>query len=135
MQRLYSPTQVGAGSFLGGPFAVVYLLWANFSTLKEESRARATLVYGVLFNIVVLAVLPFLPEKFPNLLIPIIYMVIARMIAEKMQMSKTAIAASPDYDFESGWKVVGLSVLFLGLFFAVALVWLLGLDYFGIATL
>jgi uncharacterized membrane protein YkvI len=133
MNRLFSPNQVGIGSFVGGPFAAVYLLWSNFRALGNASAARATLLWGIVFIVALLAILPFLPEKFPNLLIPVIYTVIARLIAERFQMTKRQIAQSEQFDFQSNWLVAGLSVLCLAIFFLVGVILLLALDALGIA--
>jgi hypothetical protein len=132
---LYSPNQVGAGSFVGGPFAVVYLLWANFRALGEAGRARATFFWGAIFVVVIFLIVPFLPEKFPNMVIPVAYTVVARLVADRHQMSKQAIAASGRHEFQSSWKVLGLSIALLAAFFAVIMIWLLALDYFHVITL
>ncbi len=134
-RSLYSPTQVAVGSFVGGPMAAVYFLWENYVALENRSGARATLIWGTVFVVALLAILPFLPDKFPNLVIPIVYMVIARQIAEKGQMSKQQIQASENYTFQSGWRVFGLSVLLLAIFAAVTVGWLLGLDAAGVIRL
>jgi len=112
VKRLYSPNQIGGGSFLGGPFAAVYFVWANFRALGEQGRAAAAMLWGVVFVLVILAVLPFLPEKFPNIVVPVIYSVAARLVAENYQLKKQAIADSDQYDFQSTWKVVGLALAF-----------------------
>ncbi len=135
MEKLYSPNQIGGGSFLGGPFAAVYFVWANFRALGEQGRAAGAMLWGVVFVLVILAVLPFLPEKFPNIVIPAIYSVGARLLAENYQLKKQAIADSDQYDFQSSWKVVGLALLFLAAFFIVAMIWLFALDYFHVITL
>jgi hypothetical protein len=135
VQSLYSPNQIGGGSFLGGPFAAVYFIWANFRALGEPSRAAAAMFWGVVFVVVILLTLPFLPEKFPNIIIPAVYSVAARLIAENYQLKKQAIADSDQYDFQSTWKVVGLALAFLAAFFVVALIWLFALDYFHVITL
>ena len=40
MKIIYSPYQVFAGAFFGGPIAAVYLVWKNFEALGKESLAR-----------------------------------------------------------------------------------------------
>lgn len=129
--RLFSPNQIGAGSFLGGPFAAVYFLWSNFTALGKPGAARATLLWGGLFTALTLAVLPFLPEKFPNMLIPLTYTVAARMVAEKNQLSKQAIAQSQEFDFQPIGTVVGLSIGSLVAMLVVIFVWFLVLDHYG----
>jgi hypothetical protein len=43
---IYSPKQVLAGSFLGGPIALVYFLRTNFKTLGNQSAATQTVIWG-----------------------------------------------------------------------------------------
>jgi hypothetical protein len=133
--KLYSTNQVGAASFVGGPFGVVYVLWRNFEALGRSSSATQALVLGGLFVAVVFAVLPLLPEKFPNYVIPLAYSLTARVLAEKYQMSKQAIADSEQYEFHSNWHVFGISVAFLIAFMAIAVLWVFGLDHLGLIKL
>lgn len=133
--RVFSPMQVFAGSFLGGPAAAVYFLWRNFLSLEKGREARLTLLWGIVFNIAVLGSLPFLPQRFPNYVIPLAYCLAARVVVETLQFKKDAIASSSRFAFESGWRVAGIGVLFL---VATVVVWitvLFPLAYFGIINL
>ena len=73
-----------------------------------------------------------LPEKFPNYVLPIAYMVVARQIADKYQLSKEAIANSDQFTFVSNWAVVGIAIGLLLAFFAVAVVEFIGLAQLGV---
>jgi hypothetical protein len=110
--RMYSPTQVACGT-LGGPIGLIHFLHANFVALGQARRARLTLVYGALGLLGLLILLPILPDKFPSSPFTIAYILIARQVAENMQMTKAAIAASPHHTFHSGWRVFGLGMLCL----------------------
>jgi len=89
--RLYTPAQVMVGSFVGGPFAAVYMLWMNFRALGEEAAARRTLIWGAVFVVAVFAVLPMLPANFPNYVMPVIYSLGARLVAERFHLTKQAL--------------------------------------------
>ena len=110
---VYSPTQISWGSFLGGPAAAVYFLWKNFLTLGNEAAARNTLLWGSVFCGALVVILPFVPEKFPNFLLPVAYSIGAQQLAQNFQLPTQAIAKSEQYGFMSGWKVFGQAVLFL----------------------
>lgn len=110
---IYSPKQVSAGSFLGGPIAAVYFLRRNFQALGNPDAARRTLWWGIVFNIAVAAVIPFLPDRFPNYVLPLAYSWAAYGIAASKQLSKETIASSPEFSFESNWRVVGIAIVFL----------------------
>jgi hypothetical protein len=91
--------------------------------------------WGVLFNIVLIAVMPFLPERFPNYVLPLAYSWAARGIAASKQITKETIASSPEFSFQSNWRVVGLSVVFLLGTLALWLAILFVLAYLHIGNL
>jgi hypothetical protein len=132
MIRLYSPNQVACAAFFGGPLATVYVLWRNFRSLGNFPSETQSLIWGALFILALLGILPFLPEKFPNLVIPITYTIAARQMAETYQLSKQAIRESEQYRFHSNWNVFGISVGFLLVFFVLAVALLFGLAALGI---
>jgi hypothetical protein len=109
--RLYTPGQIRAGSFLGGPIAAAYLLRENFRALNRGPEARATVVWGVAFVVGLMALLPFLPTRFPNYLIPILYSIAAGSVADKWQLQKQAIVDSGGYQIQSNWRVFGMALL------------------------
>ena len=110
---IYTPKQVCAGSFLGGPVALVYFLRNNFKKLGNNAAAAQTLLWGFLFNIAILASIPFLPKNFPHYVIPLAYSLAAQGIANAKQMKKESIETSLQFCFHSDWRVFGLSVAFL----------------------
>jgi hypothetical protein len=133
--KIYSPVQIACGAFFGGPGAMVFALKKNFDALDNKAGSKNTMVFGSLFIVVLFLVLPFLPESFPNYVLPIAYTISARQIAEKNQMTKQAISDSSQYGFRSNWNVVGISIGFLLAFLVLFVVWMLGLAALGIVKL
>jgi uncharacterized membrane protein YdbT with pleckstrin-like domain len=88
-----------------------------------------------LLTVVLLLILPFLPDQFPRAALPIAYSFAARAVASQTQMSKEAIAASDQYALQSFWNALGVSVVGLVVFVVIVLAWLLGLDRYGIVSL
>lgn len=107
--RLYSPTQVACGT-LGGPVGLVYFLSANFSAMGNSHLARRTILLGIVFIAALLVILPLLPAKTPSAPFTVAYILVARYVSEKFQMTKQAIADSPRHDFHSNWRVLGLAL-------------------------
>jgi hypothetical protein len=135
MKPIYSPRQISAISFLGGPIAAVYFLRHNFLALGNPVAAAHTLWWGIGFNIALIAALPFLPKHAPHIFIPLMYSLVALSIADAKQMKKESIAASTEFCFQSSWKVFGLGIAFLiGTFLFYFLVFL-ALTYFNIIKL
>jgi hypothetical protein len=131
-QKIYSPNQVMAGALLGGPMAMVYLLWKNFQVLENPHGMRQILIWGSIFIIMMIAFAPLLPANWPDYVLPILYSLGARSLAESFQMSKQAIGESQDYEFQSIWNVVAVSVVFLLAMIAFTLVLFLGLAAIGL---
>jgi hypothetical protein len=111
--KLYTPAQIRAGSFLGGPIAAAYLLRGNFLVLDRGPEARTTVVWGVVFVAGLMALLPFLPTRFPNLIVPLLYSIAAGSVADKWQLQKQAIVDSGKYQIQSNWRVFGMALLFM----------------------
>lgn len=129
---LYSPLQIRVGAFVGGPLTAIYLLKSNFDNLQDASRAKKTLIFGLVLSALLVLTLPALPERFPRFVIPLAYVWTAGYIAETFQRSKAAIAASPEFDFESNWKVVAASLAGMVLFLLVAIGYILAMNAAGL---
>lgn len=131
---LYSPTQAAVGAFLGGPIGLIYFVRANFVALEKLALAKKTTIFGVVLILVLLALLPVLPENFPSIVITIGYVLIARHVVEGYQLKKENIENSERYDFQSNWKVFGLGIVCLILSTVVIMVPLLLMAHFGIVS-
>ncbi|WP_426358650.1 hypothetical protein ACPUVO_00025 [Pseudocolwellia sp. HL-MZ19] len=108
--NVYSPTQIACGALVGGPVGLIYFLMTNFSSLNNNEGKRNTLYAGVAL---IIALLSILPDDFPSAPFTVVYVVIARAVAEKHQITKKAIIESEQYQFESNWKVFGISLICL----------------------
>ena len=132
-QLVYSPAQAAFGSFLGGPLASVVFLRRNFQALGNYGAEKKTVLFGAIILLALIGILPFLPDKFPKMAIPIATIVVTRIIVEKNQFTKQSIVESDSLAFKSNWRVLWVSLLCLVSFLAVAMAVMFGLDYLGIA--
>lgn len=108
---LYSPAQAACGTLLGGPVGLIYFLHANFKALGNRRQQTTTLVAGLVLLLALIAVLPLLPENVPSAPFTIAYVLVARLVVERQQLTKQAIIDSPQHDFHSNWRVAGLGLL------------------------
>jgi hypothetical protein len=131
-QKVYSPNQVMAGSLLGGPMAMVYVLWKNFQTLENPHGMQQILFWGSIFIIALLLFSPLLPNSWLDFVIPLAYPLAARSLAESFQMSKQAIADSQTYEFQSVRNVIAVSIVFMAAMFVVAFAWFMVLVAVGV---
>ena len=132
VKRLYSPLQIGAGAFLGGPLAGTQMLWSNFVSLGKDREAKLTLAIGLSVTICLLVLATFLPvDHTPTMLIPLILALAARFLSEIYQLKKEAIAASSEYVFQSEWRVALNTLLSLLVTVAFAFLIVLILSALG----
>jgi hypothetical protein len=122
-RKIYSPNQVLAAAFLGGPIAMVYVLWKNFQTLENPHGMHQILFWGSIFIIVLMLFSPLLPNSWLDFVIPFAYPFAAWSLAGSFQMSKQAIADSQAYEFQSAWNVIAVSMVFLVAMVVVAFTW------------
>jgi hypothetical protein len=131
ISRVYSPVQIACGSLLGGPVAAVYFLRANFLVLGKSLEAMQTLVWGIVFNIMLLSLLLVFQNNLPGLLIPLAYSYAAQFIAMKYQLPYEAIDKSAQYTFQSNWRVVRISFIIAVLYTIVLMAIIYSLDSLG----
>jgi hypothetical protein len=131
-QKIYSPLQVLAAAFLGGPMAMVYVLWKNFQTLENHHGMQQILIWGSIFIIALMLFSPLLPNSWLDFVIPFAYPLAAWSLAESFQMSKHAIADSQTYEFQSAWNVITVSFIFLAAMVIVAFTWFTTLVALGV---
>jgi len=110
--KIYSPIQVACGT-IGGPIGLIYFLHCNFSTLGNDRFKKNTLIYGGLFLLALIIALPFLPDEISSTPFTVLYIVTAKLVAEKYQMTKSAIIESDDFEFHSNWRVFLFGILCL----------------------
>lgn len=131
MVKVYTPTQVACGALVGGPIGLVYFLWANFKSLMQESKAKNTLLIGIVAVVFFVFTLPFIPDGIPSSVSTVVYILIGKFVAERMQMTKDDIFASENHDFFSNWRVFGLGLVCLAGSTIVILVPIFTLVYVG----
>jgi hypothetical protein len=131
-KKIYSPNQVLAAAFLGGPIAMVYVLWKNFQTLENPHGTHQILFWGSIFVIALMVFSPLLPNSWLDFVIPFAYPLAAWSLAESYQMTKQAIADSQTYEFQSAWNVIAVSMIFLVAMIVVAFTWFFALVAAGV---
>jgi len=132
VQKVYSPTQGWAGTFLGGPLVGTYFLRTNFVAIGNPRRSRQATVWGIALSAIILLALPFLPERTPGYILPIAYSMTVRLIIERTQFTKNQIASSDKLAFHSNWRVLGVGLLGLVVFLILGVAEFLLLPTLGL---
>lgn len=114
--KLYSPIQGGLGTVLGGPLAGAYFIKSNFDAMDDSISSRKTVIWGTVINLLFLLSLPFIPVQIPRYIIPAIYSFIIWIVIAKMQLTVEKIVSSPNFESQSNWKVLGISLLVLPIY-------------------
>ncbi len=109
-RKVYSPNQSALGGFLGGVLAPIYFIRENFIALEDDEAVSQTTIYGGLFALIFFLITPFIPENFPNMVIPIATVICTRLFIERSQFTKEDIINDERLEFHSNWRVffVGL---------------------------
>ena len=132
---MYSPAQISLGTYLGGPLAAMYFLKSNFDALSKPDESKRIVIICILVTIALLAILPFLPKKFPNMIIPLMYLLPVIWVNKKYQLTKQAIQESEIYNFQSNWKTLWMSILWMFLFLIPAFIIIIILNSIGVVKI
>ena len=133
--KVYSPTQAALGALLGGPIASTYFIKQNFSTLNKEQAIKSTLLIGGIIVFILLATIPFTPDEFPNIAIPLITVISTRLIIEKFQFTKANIVENENLNFHSNWKVLSIGIISMLIFFILATAVIFMTEMLGLSNL
>jgi len=122
--KLYSTKQVGAGTFLFGPLAAMFYLRHNFSVLERRNMVQKVVAGSLIYTFVLAIVIYFLPESFPDTIIPAINLAVVLSIMQSNGMKNADLLAA-GHSIQ-GWGkalAVGLAgfVLFIAVFLGMAL--------------
>lgn len=115
--KMYSPVQVFLGACFFGPITMIYFLWQNFKTLGKAKEAKYTVIYGIVFILIFIGTLQFIPKAIPGYVLQVVYSLVALQVANSLQMTKEEIEAATNYGFQSYWRVLAYG---LGLYLAWA---------------
>jgi len=110
---VYSPGQGYAAAWLGGPLIGIHILAVNFKALNKQADGKPYVIAAIVFTFLLIFGCPFLPDKFPNYILPLAYSFAFRQVIEKQQFTKEKIRSSPELAFQSNWKVFGFSLISL----------------------
>ena len=116
--KVYSPMQSAVGAFLGGPVAIILFVGMNFKALDEAEQYRNVL-WGTLGGTVLLYLLVLMLPSSSGMSLSGGLAVLAYLMVKQNQFSKEDILESEDYEFQSGWRVFGVSLLALILSMAI----------------
>lgn len=109
---LYSTSQIFVGTFLGSPLAGTWLLVKNLDVLGRGGEVAKTWGIGIGATALLLTLASFLPENFPNSVLPIAAGFGFRALAEGMFGAVLGAHKSAGGKFFSWWRVVGIGLLF-----------------------
>ena len=121
---LYSPRQIFVASFLGSPIAAAWFIHRNFMTLGNESRALRTLWLGLAATAAVIVVALYLPNRFPNAVLPLAYSIAIYQYALFLFKGAYNKHLTEGGRKGSWWVVIGVGLLAVlalaGVAFAIA---------------
>jgi len=101
--KLFSVGQITLATFIGMPVAGCLLLAQNYKCLGKITAAWQTLALGVALTIILFFIGFWLPENFPNAVLPMIYTIAMRQLLKYLQGD--AIAAYEAQGKKGSWVV------------------------------
>jgi peptidoglycan/LPS O-acetylase OafA/YrhL len=117
--RLFSPQQIGVATFLGAPVAGAFFLSQNYRQLGNTGAGTQSLVWGLLGTILLMIVSFFLPENFPNSVIPIGCTFGMLYAAKHLQGPAVEQHTVRGGRLGSWWTVVGVGLLSFAIICAI----------------
>jgi len=128
-QKIYTTKEIRVGTFLGGPLVAGYLLAENFKAFNEPGKAKNAWIFSILFTVILFSSIFLIPasNKFPEIVLPLIYSWIAYGLAQHYQGASISSYINSGEIAFSWWRLVGISLLGC----AVTVVLLFGVIYFS----
>ena len=111
--RLYTSGQVAYATFLGAPIAGCWLLAANYRALGNAPAAKRALIAGALATVGIFTLAFFLPDNFPNTVLPIAYTFGLHAYAKQLQGTALAAHFSAGGLRHTHGRAVGIALVFL----------------------
>lgn len=111
--KIYTEKAIQSGTFLGGPLVAGYFMAENFKTFGDFKNAKKTWIIAILSTIVIFGLIFFIPEniKIPNVIFPLIYMMIAGYLTKKYQEQKINEHLKNGGEKFNGWRTAGVSLI------------------------
>lgn len=126
---LYSPGQIFAASFIGSPLAAGWFFSRNYRAFGKDRSAGQALWLGLAATALVFAIAFVLPEKFPNIALPLGYSYGIYYYAKSIFGPSFGKHVASGGSKGSSWVVAGVSILCLAAamaaVFGVVFAWLM----------
>lgn len=135
MKKIYTAKQMMLGSFFGGPIAAIYFLKIGFDAIGRQDFAKRSLSIGIPIMFAYIALLPYIPEGVPSYAISIFYAIPVMVLSKDYFFTKMQIEQSTEFNFQSSWKVFGISLLTACLFTVIAVACFYVFESIGFITL
>ena len=135
IKKMYSPTQVAVGTFVGGPLTIAFLMGANFNALGRSDLKTKTWLWVLAGTVLMVTISMFLPSNIGGIPVSGALAVLAYQLTNSKQLSKVDIETAIDYEFQSNWRVFGFSLLAILLVFVFAIMVIVPLDMAGLITI
>ena len=131
-ERLYSLGQITVATFLGSPLAGAWLMATNHKSLGQAEQAGKSMWLAVGGTLLLLVASTFLPERFPNSVLPVACALGFRAYAEATfgkDIKSHQAMGGPRF---SWWRAVGIALLCVVALLAVIMGVLVALEQFGV---
>jgi hypothetical protein len=119
---LYSPSQVGVATFIGGLLAGALLLRGNYRALNDSGGGTRAVLYSLAAIALVWVAVEFLPANFPSSLIPAVYAGAMHQVAVRLHGGAYAAHVGAGGPKQAWWHAIALGILGLLITLVIAVV-------------
>lgn len=116
--KLYSPGHIAWATFLGAPIAGCVLLALNYRRFGKSTSANLALVTGFIGTGLLLVIAFFLPDNFPNSILPAAYTFGMYQCVKSLQGKAYEHHVANGGIKASAWAATGIGILSLLCIFA-----------------
>jgi hypothetical protein len=130
----YTPRQVYVAAFLGTPLAAAWFVRKNFLLAGAPARASTAMWRGIVLTTAVFVLAYFLPERTPNILLPLAYSVLIYIYAQSVFDKPVKLHLESGGRRGSWWEVIGIGIATMALVVILAFAVIYLLATIGIVT-
>lgn len=110
---LYSPGHIAWAAFLGAPIAGCVLVALNYRRFGNSAAANFALIAGLIGTLIIMAIAFFVPDNFPNFVVPAAYTFGMYASAKTLQGREFEHRLANGDIKGSAWVATGIGLLFM----------------------
>lgn len=111
--RIFKDIEIRAATFLGGPLVAGYTIAENFKVFGEKSKANKAWIIAISATVIIFGGIFLIPgaDKFPRVIIPLVYTGIASALVRQFQGDKIKAHLAAGGDAQNWARTILISLI------------------------